>query len=78
VLVKLLQVRAQFQQLKEPSWLVVDASQSVEQIHEQVNKCCSTVVAVSKCTSSSEGTDSSAESGSSAQSRCSDRPDAPL
>ncbi|WIA12179.1 hypothetical protein OEZ85_012250 [Tetradesmus obliquus] len=29
-------VRAVFQQLKEPSWLVVDASQSVEQIHEQI------------------------------------------
>jgi hypothetical protein len=33
-----LQVRAVFQQLKEPSWLVVDASQSVEQIHEQVGR----------------------------------------
>jgi thymidylate kinase len=40
----LLQVRAVFQQLKEPSWLVVDASQSVEQIHEQVGP-----VAVSLC-----------------------------
>jgi thymidylate kinase len=35
-LVCMLQVRGAFQQLKEPSWLVVDASQSVEQIHEQV------------------------------------------
>jgi thymidylate kinase len=33
----MLQVRAAFQQLKEPSWLVVDASQPVEQIHEQVH-----------------------------------------
>jgi thymidylate kinase len=33
-----LQVRAVFQQLKESSWLVVDASQSAEQIHEQVGR----------------------------------------
>ncbi|KAF6260509.1 thymidylate kinase-domain-containing protein [Scenedesmus sp. NREL 46B-D3] len=29
-------VRAVFQQLKEPNWLVVDASQTMEQIHEQI------------------------------------------
>lgn len=30
------QVRAVFEQLREPEWLVQDASQPIEQIHQQV------------------------------------------
>jgi hypothetical protein len=32
------QVRAAFEQLREPHWLVQDAAQPVEQIHEQVRR----------------------------------------
>lgn len=34
-----LQVRAVFEQLQEPDWLVQDASLPIEQIHQQV-RCC--------------------------------------
>lgn len=38
----LLQVRAVFEQLLEPEWLVQDASQSIDEIHQQVRvrMCC--------------------------------------
>lgn len=41
-----LQVRAVFEQLREPEWLVEDASQPIEQIHQQVGSWGHTLLGV--------------------------------